>query len=78
MKGEGVEDNDCKMAVETLFSVLYTMVRVFAPFTPFLTEQMYQVLKPLVKVSFIRQFPYTYNKVRNIYNSTWFFRAFIG
>ena len=49
LKGEGVEDDDCKMAVETLFSVLYTMVRVFAPFTPFLTEQMYQMLKPLVK-----------------------------
>jgi isoleucyl-tRNA synthetase len=48
LKGEGVEEEDSKMAVETLFSVLYTMVRVFAPFTPFLTEQMYQVLKPLV------------------------------
>ena len=30
---------------DTLFSVLYTMVRVFAPFTPFLTEHMYQNLK---------------------------------
>ena len=49
LKGEGVEDNDCKMAITTLFSVLYTMVRVFAPFTPFLTEQMYQILKNLVK-----------------------------
>ena len=49
LKGEGVEDSDCKMAINTLFSVLYTMVRVFAPFTPFLTEQMYQILKNLVK-----------------------------
>ena len=48
LKGEGVDDADCKVALETLFSVLYTMVRVFAPFTPFLTEQMYQVLKVLV------------------------------
>ena len=52
LKGENVEDEDCKMAVDTLFSVLYTMVRVFAPFTPFLTEQMYQILKPLVKVRY--------------------------
>ena len=51
LKGELVKDVDCKLALETLFSVLYTMVRVFAPFTPFLTEQMYQMLKLLVKVS---------------------------
>ena len=51
LKGESVEDADCKVALETLFSVLYTMVRVFAPFTPFLTEQMYQVLKGLVNQS---------------------------
>ena len=50
LKGEGIDEGECKMALETLFSVLYTMVRVFAPFTPFLTEQMYQILKPLVKV----------------------------
>ena len=34
--------------MDTLFTVVYTMVRVFAPFTPFLTEHMYQNLKHLV------------------------------
>jgi len=48
LKGEGNASSDCKAALETLFSVLYTMVRVFAPFTPFLTEHMYQRLRHLV------------------------------
>jgi len=48
LKGEGNTSSDCKAALETLFSVLYTMVRVFAPFTPFLTEHMYQRLRHLV------------------------------
>ncbi len=48
LKGEGNEPADCLNALHTLFSVLFTMVRVFAPFTPFLTEHMYQNLKKLV------------------------------
>jgi len=44
LKGEGgVEDT--RSALETLFGVVLTMVRVMAPFTPFLTETMYQQLK---------------------------------
>ena len=48
LKGEGNSTQDCRSALDTLFSVLFTMVKVFAPFTPFLTEHMYQNLKNLV------------------------------
>ena len=34
--------------LNTLFDVLFTMVRVMAPFTPFLTEHMYQNLKNFI------------------------------
>ena len=44
LKGEGGVE-DCRAALETLFGVVLTMVRVMAPFTPFLTETMYQQLK---------------------------------
>ncbi len=47
LKGEGNSREDCLAALDTLFSVLFTMVRVFAPFTPFLTELMYQRLRKL-------------------------------
>ncbi|KAF3816043.1 hypothetical protein GH733_016148 [Mirounga leonina] len=47
LKGEnGVED--CVMALETLFSVLLSLCRLMAPYTPFLTELMYQNLKLLM------------------------------
>ena len=40
LKGEyGIEDT--KHALNTLFEVLYTLVRALAPFTPFLTETLY-------------------------------------
>merc|ERR1712045_1024044 len=45
LKGDGNSKEDCRAALDTLFSVVYTMVRVFAPFTPFLTENMYQNIK---------------------------------
>ncbi|KFM74142.1 Isoleucine--tRNA ligase, cytoplasmic, partial [Stegodyphus mimosarum] len=49
LKGEGGQ-TDCQNALETLFSVLYTMIRVMAPFSPFFTELVYQNLrKVLVK-----------------------------
>merc|ERR1711963_252473 len=44
LKGEGGVE-DCRSALETLFGVVLTMARVMAPFTPFLTETMYQQLK---------------------------------
>uniref|UniRef100_A0A672FWW5 Isoleucine--tRNA ligase, cytoplasmic n=1 Tax=Salarias fasciatus TaxID=181472 RepID=A0A672FWW5_SALFA len=47
LKGEsGTED--CLWALETLFSVLFSMCRLMAPFTPFITEMMYQNLRHLV------------------------------
>lgn len=47
LKGENGKD-DCVYALETLFGVLFTMIRMMASFTPFLTELMYQNLKHLV------------------------------
>ena len=35
-------------ALETLYGVLFCMVRVMAPFTPFITEMMYQNLKKVL------------------------------
>ena len=37
---------DSYLALNTMFNVLYTMLRLCAPFIPFLTETMYQKLKP--------------------------------
>lgn len=42
----GKEDGLC--ALNTLFTVVSTLVRVMAPYTPFLTEHMYQHLKKFV------------------------------
>ncbi|KAK2580578.1 hypothetical protein KPH14_007702 [Odynerus spinipes] len=39
---------DCQNALNTLYCVLYTMVRINAPFTPFLTEFMFQRLSKLL------------------------------
>jgi len=48
LKGEtGLEDG--QRALETLFSVVLTLVQVMAPYTPFLTEHMYQQLKNIIK-----------------------------
>ncbi|XP_038628151.1 isoleucine--tRNA ligase, cytoplasmic [Tachyglossus aculeatus] len=54
LKGEnGIED--CVMALETLFSVLFSMCRLMAPYTPFLTELMYQNLKTLIDPASIQE-----------------------
>lgn len=42
--GLGVEDTEA--ALNTLLQVLFTIVRAMAPFTPFLTEHIYSLLKP--------------------------------
>ncbi|KAJ2601018.1 isoleucine--tRNA ligase [Coemansia sp. RSA 1722] len=44
LKGENGSE-DTVYALNTLFEVLLTMCRLMAPFTPFLTENMYQTLK---------------------------------
>lgn len=46
LKGEG-GIKDCYNALDTLYDVLMAMVRMMAPFTPFLTEYMYQRLRLL-------------------------------
>ncbi|CAH1783925.1 unnamed protein product [Owenia fusiformis] len=47
LKGDSGSE-DCTQALETLFSVIYSMCKVMAPFIPFLTEHMYQNLKHLL------------------------------
>jgi isoleucyl-tRNA synthetase len=47
LKGEYGSDDTLK-SLNTLFEVLYTLIRAMAPFTPFLTENMYQGLKTFV------------------------------
>lgn len=50
LKGEfGIEDT--KRALNTLFEVLYILVRCLAPFTPFITDNIYQRLLPHIPVS---------------------------
>ncbi|KAK5164697.1 hypothetical protein LTR04_001752 [Oleoguttula sp. CCFEE 6159] len=50
LKGElGVEDT--KHALNTLFEVLYTLTRGLAPFTPFITDNVYQRLLPHIPQS---------------------------
>lgn len=50
LKGEfGVEDT--KHALNTLFEVLFTLVRGLAPFTPFITDNIYQRLLPYIPES---------------------------
>lgn len=48
LRGDGGK-LDCRKALETLFSVLFSMIRMLAPFVPFLTELMYQNLKDIVE-----------------------------
>jgi isoleucyl-tRNA synthetase len=44
LRGETGSD-DCFLAINTLYNVLFVMLRLCAPFIPFLTESMYQRLK---------------------------------
>lgn len=48
LKGENGAD-DCFIALETLYSVLFAMIRVMSPLIPFITEHMYQNLKHLLE-----------------------------
>ena len=50
LRGE-VDVDECTASVYTLFSVLLTMTRLMAPFTPFITEMMYQNLKLSIDMS---------------------------
>ncbi|XP_065830323.1 isoleucine--tRNA ligase, cytoplasmic-like [Oscarella lobularis] len=57
IKGETTNE-DCLSSLQTLFDVLYTMIRIMAPFTPFLTELLYQNLKHLINFN-PRKCPHT-------------------
>ncbi|KAJ1958694.1 isoleucine--tRNA ligase [Linderina pennispora] len=51
LKGENGAD-DAVHALNTLFEVLFTMCRLMAPFTPFITENMYQTLKDFLPAGY--------------------------
>ncbi|XP_005110126.1 isoleucine--tRNA ligase, cytoplasmic [Aplysia californica] len=42
---------DCRKALETLCSVIFSISRMMAPFTPFLTETIYQGLRKMLDLS---------------------------
>ncbi|KAB7504980.1 Isoleucine--tRNA ligase, cytoplasmic [Armadillidium nasatum] len=48
LKGEAGKE-DCLRSLETLYSVLLCMIRVMSPFTPFITETMFQNLRKVLK-----------------------------
>lgn len=48
---KGGDQDDWRVALATLYTVLMTLCRTMAPFTPFLTETIYQNLKNLVPES---------------------------
>lgn len=57
LKGDnGVQD--CQVALDSLFGVLFDMVRVMAPFTPFLAELMYKTLRQLLPGSSLESVHY--------------------
>lgn len=47
LHGQNVSGNhaDCEYALATTFTVLYTLCRLMAPFTPYLVEYMYLNLR---------------------------------
>lgn len=48
LKGEKTGLTDCYQALRSLFSVLFAMTKVMAPFVPFVTEHIYQNLRHLI------------------------------
>lgn len=42
----GLDTEDTEAALDTLFHVLFIIIRALAPFTPFVTEHIYGMLKP--------------------------------
>lgn len=53
--GLGVQDTTA--AMNTLFQVLFTLVRALAPFTPFIAEHIYGLLKPHLDDDALKEFP---------------------
>ena len=52
----GLPVEDTTSAMNTLFRVLFTLVRALAPFIPFLTEHIYGLLKPHLSEEAVAQF----------------------
>lgn len=48
LKGEGGKQ-DCNQCITTLFNVIFNIIKMMSPFSPFLCETMYQYLKELVQ-----------------------------
>lgn len=48
LKGENTTPVDTRNALDTLFYVLLSMIEMMAPFTPFITEHMYQNLQKVM------------------------------
>ncbi|KAI4466789.1 soleucyl-trna synthetase [Holotrichia oblita] len=48
LKGENGKE-DCKQCIMTLFNVIFNIIRMMSPFSPFLCETMYQYLKELLQ-----------------------------
>jgi isoleucyl-tRNA synthetase len=46
-QGDGVSAEDAQGALSTLYSVLLTMCKILAPFTPFFTEYVFQQLRTM-------------------------------
>ena len=56
LKGEfGVDDT--RHALNTLFEVLFTLTRGLAPFTPFITDNIYQKIRPYIPASLTTEDP---------------------
>lgn len=52
----GLGSADTLCALNTLFEVLFTLVRALAPFIPFLTDHIYRLLVPYLPETFLSQF----------------------
>ena len=55
LKGEGGVE-DCLKALNTLFDALFTFVRAMAPFTPFLSDNIYSKLRPFIPEEVLAQY----------------------
>lgn len=55
LKGEGGVE-DCLKALNTLFDALFTFVRAMAPFTPFLSDNIYSKLREFMPADVLAQY----------------------
>jgi isoleucyl-tRNA synthetase len=55
----GTGPADTLSALNTLFDVLFTLIRALAPFIPFITDHVFQMLLPYIPSELSRKFPDT-------------------